>query len=524
MRFLFFFVIIILWKLSFAQNCQSCHKQIESNCNMRCQDCHLTTKRSVQTALKNHPPVIKNPSTEEWWQEKCESCHQTEIDRFKQSLHYSVAGLIDQTRYLFGKNKTLFETTSQTWKALKEVRGVEEKNIAGVVDHLLASKCLGCHFAADRKMAAIGRKHAAGCASCHVELDQQTGQPLHGHRFQKKISDQVCLSCHSGNRVGADYYGYFEHDYHNQYNTPYGSKPRFAAFQHRLQPDVHLTAGLHCVDCHREHVKRTQTARFEGEATQLQCQDCHGGFSQNAILNGKKITPFSKKTIAHQNFHQRVRCSACHAQWSFQDYGLHLYLEQSNNYDQWADYLWQGDGEVNQLLQQQLPLIPSQRELAFSINKLSGRKMAGIWFWGWTFRRWEDPILGVDSQNKISIIRPHYQYFVTFVDSLEQVWLDSRMPLRQDGTFGWNWDAYVPHTIGKRGRNCESCHLNPKALGLGIRQNAQDEVANTITVPQHFILPNQRALNKNEQKKLLSKSTRYRHLRAKILKKYFKGN
>ncbi|WP_456407177.1 cytochrome c3 family protein [Caldithrix abyssi] len=508
-------LFLMLLPLSAAENtCQSCHPNVRGSCNLTCRQCHLSPAAVVKPTA-DHPAIIPNPSTERWWDEKCVQCHQQQVASFRKSLHYSNRGMIDQTLFLFGQSDRLFSTSPEAWKALKAVKGVETPDMSGVVNHLLAGKCLSCHFAADTEDDAVGRKHAAGCASCHVALDQQTGKPLHGHRFQKKIEDEVCLTCHSGNRVGADYYGYFEHDYHNQYNMPYGSKPRFGAFQHRLQNDVHQQAGMQCVDCHQEHVARSNAPRFEGEQPDVRCVDCHGGFDGSPAQKQDSVPLFSRQTVAHQDFHRKVRCSACHARWSFQDYGLHLFLDQSAHYEMWEDYIWQGDGEVARLLQQQLALSPQQRVKAHSTNKLSGEKMAGVWYKGWTFRRWETPVLGWDTYGKVSVIRPLYQYFITFVDSLDRVWIDSQKPRRRDGEVGWNWDAYAPHTIGKKGRTCESCHLNVKALGLGIRHHAQDSAAHAITLPVQPVLPGSRLLNAAERERLLKKSKAYKIWRSR---------
>ncbi len=523
-------ILLVLWFLgtlnvmAAEENCQTCHSDVQSNCNLTCQQCHLAP-RATEVPVANHPAIVANPSSAEWWEEKCVSCHEPQITAFKQSLHYSAAGIIDQTRFLFGKNRQLFVTQPNTWQELKQVKTINQSSVVGVVDHLLAGKCLSCHFASDRRHDVAGRKHAAGCASCHVPIDQQTGKPLNGHRFQKTVSDTVCLTCHSGNRVGADYHGYFEHDYHKQYATPYGAEPQFGAFQHNLVPDVHQQAGLRCVDCHREHVKREQWLRFEGQQPTVKCQDCHGGFNESPTRSQNVAKRFSQTVVSHQPFHQRLRCSACHAQWSYQDYGLHLFLDQSAHYEMWEDYLWQGDGEVTRLLQKQLSLAQQEREKAFSFNKISGLKIPGIWYQAWTFRRWEDPPLGVDTQGKISIIRPLYQYYITFVDSLEQVWLDSQIPVRADGVRGWNWDAYVPHTIGKQGRSCESCHLNPKAAGLGLRPTLEEAAAHPITVPTAPILPGSRLLNTKERERSLKKSDRYKVWRTRAFQadEFLKG-
>ncbi|RMD92563.1 MAG: hypothetical protein D6814_16680, partial [Calditrichaeota bacterium] len=92
-------------------------------------------------------------------------------------------------------------------------------------------------------------------------------------------------------------------------------------------------------------------------------------------------------------------------------------------------------------------------------------------------------------------------------DSL--VWLDS------DST-RWAFNPYEPHTIGAA-RDCEGCHLNPKAAGLGERVFAaggRGDLLHPLTVPSPPDIPGARLFNAQEQKKLLGKSPAYRRARA----------
>jgi len=104
------------------------------------------------------------------------------------------------------------------------------------------------------------------------------------------------------------------------------------------------------------------------------------------------------------------------------------------------------------------------------------------------------------------------------VDSNDILWLDSVIPNRTDGKPGWNWDAYEPHTIGKEGRSCESCHGNPKAVGLGLRQHELDSVAHPLTIPSEPVLSGSRLLNSDEQKRLMQKSATYKRWRARLFR------
>ncbi|MCK5852687.1 cytochrome c3 family protein, partial [bacterium] len=254
-----------------------------------------------------HPAIIKNPSTERWWDEKCISCHKNQITSFQKNSHYSLSRIINQTRYLWGKTGILKTGGDpDDWKKLIPESEAQGHTMSELVDNLLSKKCMACHFNADAKEDATGRKRNAGCAACHIPLDQNSGKPLYGHIMQKTVSDTVCLSCHSGNYVGGDYYGYFEHDYHTEYNMPYESKPLFGAYQHRLSVDIHKTAGLRCMDCHKSEGVMGKSG------VTVTCEDCHGGFNQSKKISAK---PFNKNITSHNSFHKNVSCTACHAQW-----------------------------------------------------------------------------------------------------------------------------------------------------------------------------------------------------------------
>jgi len=513
----------ILLQMTFAQadeSCQDCHTEIQSNCGLSCETCHLDPSVNFRPA-KDHIPIIANPSDEQWWDIKCISCHKSEIEQFRNSLHYSAAGIINQTRYLWGKDSKL-KTKSEpdAWKELAQEKNILDRTPAGLVDNLLSKKCLTCHFAADNRSGASGMKRVSGCAVCHTFIDQKTGNVQFGHRFQKKPVDEICLTCHSSNYVGADYHGYFEHDYHNEYNTPAFSEPEFGAFQHRLKPDVHQQAGMICLDCHTvaDVMGDHKSVGFEGELPGVRCQECHGGFNNQRATRqpGKQ---FDANIISHKSFHQKVSCISCHAAWSYQDYGMHLFLDETNHYEMWEDYLWQSDQQVTDLLKEQLAIPEQARESAYSKNVLSGKKSRGIWYKAWDFRRWEDPVLGMDENGFYQIIRPLYQYKITYVDSVDNVWLDSVIPIKSDGSRGWTWDVYKPHTISAKGRNCESCHGNLKAVGMGIRQHLADSVAHPITIPDDPIIPGTRLLNTVEQNALLGKSKLYKKWRARAYRR-----
>ena len=185
-----------------------------------------------------------------------------------------------------------------------------------------------------------------------------------------------------------------------------------------------------------------------------------------------------------------------------------------NDY-KWGNLTAQGDP----YLQEKLKGYVESQETAhpFSIDRLSGEERPGIWSVGWRFRRWEPMPLGLDHAGRYSILRPLYQYHITYVDRAGNVPLDSAVPSRGDGTGkGWAFMPYVPHTTAPFGRACNACHQNRVAAGLGI----QDEITidTGLTVPSPPAVKGMRLLNRREQQRLLHPTKRWHKERFRSLK------
>jgi len=84
--------------------------------------------------------------------------------------------------------------------------------------------------------------------------------------------------------------------------------------------DVHLTAGLTCVDCHREGLEHHTIRGYEGETTanvmaaKTSCKGCHLGDENGRRLEGGRLgAPVpTHKGIPTVHF-ERLACTACHS-------------------------------------------------------------------------------------------------------------------------------------------------------------------------------------------------------------------
>jgi hypothetical protein len=157
-------------------------------------------------------------------------------------------------------------------------------------------------------------------------------------------------------------------------------------------------------------------------------------------------------------------------------------LEESADYWKWARTAAQNDPQVQELLRRNIgtyaELVPPQsgsvpdkpmNEWTPPVSRdwLTGEIRPGIWFRGFTARRWASPPLGRDHTGKISVMRPMHQYVLSHVDKEDNVLLDREIPQTGAGHPALIFNPYVPHTVARSGRNCHECHGNPKAVGLG---------------------------------------------------------
>jgi hypothetical protein len=312
----------------------------------------------------------------------------------------------------------------------------------------------------------------------------------------------ACLKCHNSNHVGADFVGLFEKDYDRGFRSPFvqgRQAPRiYGAEQHALLRDAHFRAGMQCSDCHLlEEIHGSGDIPDASKKTsRISCEGCHVTGTHPAILTdaegkrmllrgaGRAIPPMSPRVIPHSipEHRAKLKCSACHAAWSFQDYGLHLMREERADYWKWSLTAALNDPQAQELLMRnvgtEVELIqppdgpkPAKPEEDWSPpvsrDYLNGETRPGIWFHGFTERTWSRSPLGMDGAGRVSVMRPMFQYVVSQTDREGTAVLNSHVPRTGGGFPALLWTPYSPHTIAKPGRACSECHMSPKAVGLG---------------------------------------------------------
>ncbi len=464
-----------------------------------CTECHRGNADAVEEDTA-HEGLIKDPGDLLFAEGTCGKCHPEDVRRVKTSAMALAPRMINHTRFAFGAQESpqnAYATIEV--KPLKQVPSPSlSKNLG---DDLLRRSCLRCHLhtrGSDR----WGEHRGKGCSACHVPYaNSKDGKPRH-HRLIRTAGVTACLKCHNSNHVGADYVGLYEKDFQRGFQSPFleGRLPPtiYGAEHHRLASDVHFRAGMTCADCHTlDEIHGTGDISASGHrGVKISCEGCHVRGDHPGILQmpdgkmtllrgkGRTVPPWNPEIIPHSvDSHQtRLKCSACHAAWSYQDYGFHLMLEERPDYWKWAATTMQNDPQVQDLLRTfvgteadflppaggAIQARPQETWKPPTMSDwLSGEVRKGAWFRGYTMRRWAQPPLGKGSDGRISIMRPMYQYVISHVDSEANLLLDRRIPTTGAGFPALITNPYTPHTTVSQGRACHDCHGSPKAVGLG---------------------------------------------------------
>ena len=156
----------------------------------------------------------------------------------------------------------------------------------------------------------------------------------------------------------------------------------------------------------------------------------------------------------------KMECYTCHDTWAPQCYGCHVKIDYSG-----------GKKSVDWLAAAH----------AADIHGTDGAKRGNLKEFlidgevteTRSYLRWEDPILGMNGEGRISLLIPGCQTTITVIGRDGEAILQNHIFKVKDN----NQDVLAidmapvhSHTVQKRARSCESCHNNPKSFGFGIEE------------------------------------------------------
>ncbi|MGD1924149.1 MAG: hypothetical protein ACFB03_08160 [Paracoccaceae bacterium] len=175
-------------------------------------------------------------------------------------------------------------------------------------------------------------------------------------------------------------------------------------------------------------------------------------------LDGTWKNQNAKVAMGSINTHMdNMECYACHADWAPQCYGCHITVDYSEGKTD-VDWIKNANSVGENGLTED--------------NKLgtNGLTSAGKVSETRSYLRWEEPILGINGEGRVSPLMPGCQVITTVIDKDGNTVAHNETWMTPDagGTKGLDHAAVQPHTAGRKARTCESCHNNPKTLGYGI--------------------------------------------------------
>jgi len=166
---------------------------------------------------------------------------------------------------------------------------------------------------------------------------------------------------------------------------------------------------------------------------------------------------------------ESLECYACHASWVPQCYGCHVDVDYGNdkNGKPKHDTDWIASGSARN----------PDGSTAESPLGTNGIQSPGKVSETRSYLRWEEPVLGINGEGRVTPLMPGCQVVFTVrardgtTVALNQIALsyDEQEMLGQERTpLAIDMAPVQPHSAQRKARTCESCHDNPKAQGYGI--------------------------------------------------------
>jgi len=489
-----------------ADQCALCHRGIDDahpKKTLACTTCHRGDATATD-ATKAHAGMYPNPSDLRVVDQTCGKCHQAITAKVKSSIMAHRSGTQSGTLFPNGLQPTREDVRFAmapvpTTPGLPLPKGhplptgavprLEPlptfKESSDVFMDLLRKECTSCHLWTPAK-AVKGNFRATGCAACHMPYAEdgrsrskdvamnprKAGRPLR-HQLTKQVPVTQCATCHNGgSRAAMNFRGMMEAPAEGRQTFLWDQDLLHGHAYSEQTPDVHFARGMACIDCHTEREVHGdgQVYRKRHYEVELRCETCHGtpdtlatgvtaqgrklrnlflpsGPNPESVvtllskLTGKlhtipQLSALSRQPAGHSTTHlAKTECFTCHTAWAPTCYGCHIkmdYTAYRNPVDVAFDHLGQAYAKQGWF-----------------------RLTPGVRFAD------PEPVLGVNWRGKVVPFVPRAQPLFTYVNQAGKTEYEFKK-------LGFAHNPIVPHTVVKATRTCESCHANPRALGLGM--------------------------------------------------------
>ena len=480
-----------------SEGCIYCHQNIKGltgyhrTDSIGCYSCHGGNAFSINKNIA-HSGIYKVPGNLSNSFRTCGFCHPELDSRVRNSLMNSMSGVVAVNKFVFDENSDLNKKFEISYIGFSPA------------ERHLRNLCASCHLGTEKKHSADydESSRGGGCISCHLSYNDSSRISLSNYRYGKqyefhpdislKVHNNACYGCHSrSGRISTSYAGLAEVT-NKELHIPDSLYITFKdgrVFK-KTTSDIHFESGIECIDCHnsRELMGDGNKYVHKEDVVTVQCVDCHNSGSvnicdsvgldyetqkivslRNIVYGDSKIVRTQKKSIPLYNIviknngkkyfiykntsskdlllkspknvctnklHHNLECNTCHSSWAYQCTGCHT--------------------EHN----------PS----GISIDLLTEQKVKGEWVESFSNIYYDLPTLGVRELNEDK------KYAIFIPGMIIKINEEGRRQI-----FKRLFAPVSPHTIRRESRSCQSCHFNPKALGLGTGEFVFVNAGSTLT-------------------------------------------
>ena len=307
------------------------------------------------------------------------------------------------------------------------------------------------------------------CQDCHTSIDMHGD----GNIFGTTLA-QVEIECQDCHGTPEAYPWELPLGYSEEFDKPLSKKERGLADQPMNETAVFATTYKK-KDGYLKTARGNAFGNVVKDGDKVIMHSANGNDFQVPVLKQLAKTNSWKSPDAMvamnsvQKHNDKLECYACHASWVPQCYGCHVQVNYGKGKDgkplQDTDWIASGNKRF-----------PDGSTAESAIGS-KGIKSPGKVFEKRSYLRWEEPVLGINGEGRVTPLMPGCQIVYTVIGrdgktvALNQLGKspDEQKMLGQSRTpDAIDMAPVQPHSAQRKARTCESCHNNPKAMGYGI--------------------------------------------------------
>lgn len=156
----------------------------------------------------------------------------------------------------------------------------------------------------------------------------------------------------------------------------------------------------------------------------------------------------------------KMECYTCHSRWASSYYGYN-YTVDFRKGNEMID--WVGSSQVKN---------PDGTYTDFNKSYLM---MPGSSDGDYSHARWEDPLLGINGEGRVTPLVGVIQTVGTVIDENGKILIRNNIAKNKKGMLSIDMQPMQPHTNTLQARSCESCHENRTVMGFGEVYNFENE-------------------------------------------------